>query len=96
MENTATIPAQAKEVCNRSVTYQPALARNPRESILALSVNNYFWHLMYKLFDQKRLQIIYKLIWHHLYRLFSTKKWVPECKPEPYRESLTFSPDFLA
>ena len=65
MENTATIPAQAKEVCNRSVTYQPALARNPRESILALSVNNYFWHLMYKLFDQKRLQIIYKLIWHH-------------------------------
>ena len=30
-----------------------------------LSVNNYFWHLMYKLFDQKRLQIIYKLIWHH-------------------------------
>ena len=35
MENTATIPAQAKEVCNRSVYYQPALARNPRESILA-------------------------------------------------------------
>ena len=35
MENTATIPAQAKEVCNRSMTYQPALARNPRELILA-------------------------------------------------------------
>ena len=35
MENTATIHAQAKEVCNRSVTYHPALAWNPRESILA-------------------------------------------------------------
>ena len=35
MENTATIPAQVKEVCNKSVTYQSALTRNPRAKVLA-------------------------------------------------------------
>ena len=52
MENTATIPAQAKEVCNRSVTYQTALARKPKELIHLLrsktdldQVEIIFWHL---------------------------------------------------